>query len=273
MSDTQDLLLRQHKKQQRQIQQRQILAMMGIGQWVQPNSPTLAIDEISASIEQALTAQQPTSYQPVDSEPELKDINNQALINNEENSSQFEDAPVDVEDAEVDSVDIASVSIATPANVEQAVEPLLDKVSNKVTAPVINESLEEGADEQDNVSFDKVAPFDLQGARYGDWIVMVDIQALNNDSQKLWQNITQALSLTCETTSFPICVGMDTAELANASLAGYLFKIGRSEDIKVAALTELPEGLTHPNIAQVPSLDEMLADSALKRDLWQQISQ
>ena len=101
---------------------------------------------------------------------------------------------------------------------------------------------------------------------------MVDIQALNHDSQKLWQNITQALSISCETTSFPICEGMDTAELANASLAGYVFKIGRREEIKVAALTALPDGLEHPNLSTVPTLDDMLADSSLKRQLWEQLS-
>ena len=121
-------------------------------------------------------------------------------------------------------------------------------------------------------SFKKVAPFDLQGGRYGDWVILVDIQALNNDSQKLWQNITQALSISCETTSFPICEGMDTAELANASLAGYVFKIGRREEIKVAALTVLPDGLEHPNFTTVPTLDEMLKDSKLKRQLWEQLS-
>ena len=118
----------------------------------------------------------------------------------------------------------------------------------------------------------KVAPFDLQGGRYGDWVILVDIQALNNDSQKLWQNITQALSIACEATSFPICEGMDTAELANASLAGYVFKIGRSEEIQVVALTELPEGLEHPTLTAVPTLDEMLADSGLKRQLWEKLS-
>ncbi|GAF54271.1 DNA polymerase III subunit psi [Psychrobacter sp. JCM 18900] len=101
---------------------------------------------------------------------------------------------------------------------------------------------------------------------------MVDIKALNSDSQKLWQNITQALSITCETTSFPICDGMDTAELANASLAGYIFRIGRSEEIKVAALTALPDGLQHPNLTTVPTLEEMLVDSDTKRQLWEQIS-
>ena len=65
---------------------------------------------------------------------------------------------------------------------------------------------------------------------------------------------------------------MDTAELANASLAGYVFKIGRSEDIQVAALTALPDGLEHPNLTTVPILDEMLANSCLKRQLWEQLS-
>ena len=65
---------------------------------------------------------------------------------------------------------------------------------------------------------------------------------------------------------------MDTAELANASLAGYVFKIGRSEEIKVAVLTALPDGLEHPNVTTVPKLDEMLTDSNLKRQFWEQLS-
>ena len=65
---------------------------------------------------------------------------------------------------------------------------------------------------------------------------------------------------------------MDIAELANASFAGYIFKIGRSEEIKVAALTPLPEGLEHPTLTTVPTLDEMLADNSLKRRLWEILS-
>ena len=65
---------------------------------------------------------------------------------------------------------------------------------------------------------------------------------------------------------------MDTAELANASLAGYIFRIGLREEIQVAALTALPDGLYHPNLTIVPTLDDMLADSDAKRKLWEQIS-
>ncbi|MGM8900198.1 hypothetical protein ACS8FC_16415, partial [Psychrobacter sp. 1Y4] len=80
------------------------------------------------------------------------------------------------------------------------------------------------------------------------------------------------LSMTHETTSFPICAGMDTVELANASLAGYVFRIGLREEIKVAALTVLPEGLQHPNLMTMPTLDDMIADSDAKRQLWERIS-
>ena len=47
MSDTpEQLILRQ-----RQRQQRQILAMMGIEQWVQPNSPTMNMTSIPLAAE------------------------------------------------------------------------------------------------------------------------------------------------------------------------------------------------------------------------------
>lgn len=165
-----------------------------------------------------------------------------------------------------------SFDTTVPDSSTTAVTALVDTIVQPAAIFNINSAdsfKEDGFKEE---IFKKVVPFDLQGGRYGDWVILVDIQALNNDSQKLWQNITQALSITCDTTSFPICEGMDTAELANASLAGYVFKIGRSEEIRVASLTELPEGLEHPNLTTAPTLDEMLADSNLKRQLWVQLS-
>ena len=171
-----------------------------------------------------------------------------------------------------DSTTPNALNISKPA-----VTSFVDTVVQQTSIADINDASsfgngsfkEEGFQEE---SFKKVAPFDLQGGRYGDWVILVDIQALNYDSQKLWKNITQALSISCETTSFPICEGMDTAELANASLAGYVFKIGRSEEIQVVTLTALPEGLEHPNLKTAPTLDEMLTDSNLKRQLWEQLS-
>ena len=296
MSDVQDpLIVLQHR-----MQQRQILAMMGINQWVQPSSETLSIADISApALPDAVTAnasivashsnatatasttstKQPSIESSNIESPNIDTINVAIadMVDDESNHS-YDDAnetglsPSDQQSPVTYSFDSTAPDISKPA-----VTSLVNTVVQHTTIDNINDDpsfedigFKEGGFKEE--SFKKVAPFDLQGGRYGDWVILVDIQALNNDSQKLWQNITQALSISCETTSFPICEGMDTAELADASLAGYVFKIGRREEIKVAALTVLPDGLEHPNFTTVPTLDEMLADSSLKRQLWEQLS-
>ena len=298
MSDIQDpLIVLQHR-----MQQRQILAMMGINQWVQPSSETMNIADISApTLPEQTTANSTLSNASTPSnaaassatsteQPSIESSNNESsnieslninaisdMLDDESNHS-YDDAnetglshsdPQSPVTYHFDSTapDISKPAVTSLANtvVQQSA---IDNVNNAV-------SFEDSSSKENNFKddiFKKVAPFDLQGGRYGDWVILVDIQALNNDSQKLWQNITQALSISCETTSFPICEGMDTAELANASLAGYVFKIGRREEIKVAALTVLPDGLEHPNFTTVPTLDEMLKDSKLKRQLWEQLS-
>ena len=273
MSDIQDpLIVLQHR-----MQQRQILAMMGINQWVQPSSETMNIADISAP---TTSTEQPSieSSNIASSNIESPNINAISDMLDDESNHSYDDAnetglshsdPQSPVTYHFDSTapDISKPAVTSLANtvVQQSA---IDNVNNAV-------SFEDSSSKENNFKddiFKKVAPFDLQGGRYGDWVILVDIQALNNDSQKLWQNITQALSISCETTSFPICEGMDTAELANASLAGYVFKIGRREEIKVAALTVLPDGLEHPNFTTVPTLDEMLKDSKLKRQLWEQLS-
>lgn len=287
MSDIQDPLI--------VLQQRQILAMMGINQWVQPSSKTLSIAGISApalleqttanpilanpSISSAITTEQPSIESSNIESPNINAISD--MVDDESINHYYNDAnDTDLSYSDQQSPVTYSFDSTTPnaLNISKpAVTSFVDTVVQQTSIADINDASsfgngsfkEEGFQEE---SFKKVAPFDLQGGRYGDWVILVDIQALNHDSQKLWQNITQALSISCETTSFPICEGMDTAELANASLAGYVFKIGRSEEIKIAALTVLPDGLEHPSVTTVPTLDEMLADSSLKRQLWEQLS-
>jgi len=289
MSDIQDpLVVMQHR-----MQQRQILAMMGINQWVQPSSETMNIADISApALPDAVianasiashsnaTTSTTSTEQPSLASSNIESLNINAIsgmVDDESNHSYDDANETGLSHSDQQSPVIYSFDSTVPDISKPAVTSLVNTVVQHTTIDNINDApsfedvgfKEEGFKEE---SFKKVAPFDLQGGRYGDWVILVDIQALNNDSQKLWQNITQALSISCETTSFPICEGMDTAELANASLAGYVFKIGRREDIKVAALTVLPDGLEHPNFTTVPTLDEMLADSSLKRQLWEQLS-
>lgn len=279
MSDTLEKL----RLRQRQIQQRQILAMMGIDQWVSPSSPTINIADIIS-----LVANEVTQSDTVNSFEEgmaVEVISNESptLSNDsttlDNDNEPFNDASVATEQSPVikpydnDSpnnpnnvynFDNASVSTV-------AVSKTIDSTESNTTATASIEQ-DTSADISNNHSIDKIAPFDLQGGRYGNYVLIVAIQDLNKDSQKLWQNITRALSLNLETSSFPICEGMDTVELANASLAGYIFKIGRSEEVRVVALTELPTGLSHANFTSTVTLDKMLIDSNLKRQFWQQIS-
>ncbi len=295
MSDIQDPL----SVLQRRVQQRQILAMMGINQWVRPESSTVniaditidsvehsntgSIDTESASAGAAIeTVVQPTSgYDTNDSySSNHDDVNNDAHGLGIHEQAATEQSPVTYSFDSV-SNEISATSDAPRLHNSPDIESnqtaafFIDEVVQSTTAPIAPQQLSQSSHNSDSVNDDslkKVAPFSLQGGRYGDWVILVDIQALNSDSQKLWNNITQALSMTHETTSFPICAGMDTVELANASLAGYIFRIGLREEIKVAALTVLPEGLQHPNLMTVPTLDDMIVDSDAKRQLWERIS-
>ena len=288
MSDIQDpLIVLQHR-----MQQRQILAMMGINQWVQPSSETMNIADISAptlpeqttansTLSNASTPSNATASSATSTEqPSLASSNIESpninaisdMVDDESNHSYDDANETGLSQSDQQSPVTYSFDSTAPDISKPAVTSLVNTVVQQAAIDNVNNapSFEDRRFKEN--SFKKVVPFDLQGGRYGDWVVLVDIQALNNESQKLWQNIMQALSITCETTSFPICEGMDTAELANASLAGYVFKIGRREEIKVAALTALPDGLEHPNLSTVPTLDDMLADSSLKRQLWEQLS-
>ena len=299
MSDIQDPLI----VLQNRMQQRQILALMGINQWVQPRSETLSIADISApALPDAVTANasivashsNATASTTSTEQPSIESSNIASSNIESPNINAISDMLDDESNHSYDDANETGLSHSDPQSpvtyhfdstapvISNAVTSLVNTVVQQTAFGDINNaaSCEDGSFKNSGFnregfqeeSFKKVAPFDLQGGRYGDWVILVDIQALNNDSQKLWQNITQALSISCETTSFPICEGMDTAELANASLAGYVFKIGRREEIKVAALTVLPDGLEHPNFTTVPTLDEMLKDSKLKRQLWEQLS-
>ena len=295
MSDIQDpLIVLQHR-----MQQRQILAIMGINQWVQPSSETMNIADISApALPDAVTANasivashsNATASTTSTEQPSIEFSNIASsnitspnihaisgMVDDESNHSYDDANETGLSHSDPQSPVTYHFDSTAPDISKPAVTSLVNTVVQQSAIDNVNNavSFEDSSSKENNFKddiFKKVAPFDLQGGRYGDWVILVDIQALNNDSQKLWQNVTQALSISCETTSFPICEGMDTAELANASLAGYVFKIGRREEIKVAALTVLPDGLEHPNFTTVPTLDEMLKDSKLKRQLWEQLS-
>ena len=213
MSDIQDpLVVLQHR-----MQQRQILALMGINQWVQPSSETINIADISApnvadSIVQPV-ASSTSLEQPHMVKPSIDNTNgNMSNVTSED----FGSALVDEDSYSTYYHDDNDAGLSRPHEQSPVTYSFdtstPDTATNSRVEPAIPqaESIQPSERSHDTNNL-KIAPFDLQGGRYGDWVFFVDIQALNNDSQKLWQNITQALSITCETTSFPICEGMDSS--------------------------------------------------------------
>ncbi len=247
---------------QRHRQQRQILAMMGIEQWVQPTAPTLKMADIKTP-----SLPEPALVQPALSHNLIADLTLSSAANSiseANNSNVSYDVTADIA---AEALKPHSDSAHTSAIDKESPQPAVEDMACTAEDGELSAALDK------NPILDKVAPFNLQGGRYGNWILLVDIHALNHDSQTLWQNITQALSLTCDTLAFPICRGEDAPHLANASLAGYIFGLsGMSEALHIAALTALPDGLMHPNLISTPTLSEMLADSQLKQQLWQQLT-
>jgi len=248
---------RQLMQRLRQQQQRQILAMMGITAWIRPTTATITISNIVAENgnNDAILAL-PTSQSPVVSSLQISQSTGIAIT----------EPPISYSNDEIINSDL---TIDAPTDDELSHDFFDEKgFENKA----FDGELEDG---QSSIITEPneptIAPFVLEGARFQDWVLIVDVSKLSKEGDQLWRNITTALTLSCTPFSFPICSGMTTQTLANASFAGYIFNLGR-EDIHIGALTELPEGVLHPNIRPLPTLDAMLEDASLKRDFWQQIS-
>lgn len=283
---------------QSQAYQRQILAMMGVTPWVGRDTLTMRIDESpvqerSSAVESVGDAQATSPSVPAKSSANAT-INNTIAIA----------SPVTAPSAKI-------VSTANVVSTDAVIEPESDNLDNldnhdnrdnaikgpnrtlnikarasSGQAPVQtndaglsddNESFADFNDESDeNDERDEqvpVSPFTLQGIGYNNWVLLVDLAKLNQHSQKLWQNLHDGLSVVPDQLGFPFCQSMSTLDMANASLAGFVFKLGQSELVKVSALTELPEGLDHERMVRTPLLDEMIAEPKLKRQLWQLLSQ
>lgn len=270
--------------QQRQAQRRQILALMGVTPWVGRETVTADLQEMLAAAPEVTTAAPAslttTAAPASDVENTNVSVRSSASHNTAPTSSITEPtistSPVNDNGYEG--------SAYTDLGYEDADYPLMpDEITPKSNSidpqfgyfddnstgtannPVVSSS--DFADEEEAQI--PIEPFTLQGIRYNNWVLLVDSTALNTMAQKLWQNMQVGLSSRCDSLAFPFCKTMSTLDMANASLAGFVFKLGGSEHIQVAALTELPEGLDHEQMVRAPLLEEMLAEPAQKRQLWQ----
>lgn len=269
---------------QRQAQRRAILSMIGVTPWVGRETPTLSVQDIHASgygdepksrVQQVAAINSPVSREKSDFAQ--SDTYADATISR----------PVDVATVEVSAgqsyhatpeshtpespVVVESESALRASEVSLAPDESETNHQSHQNQPSRRIHSDEFADESEVQT--PIAPFTLQGISYNNWVMLVDLAKLTPQAQKLWQNMHYGLSVQPDHLAFPFCKSMSTLDMANASLAGFVFKLGNSEQVQVTALTDLAEGLDHERMVRTPLLEEMLAEPSLKRQLWQLLSQ
>ena len=239
------------------IQQRHILGMMGLDIWVQRDRATTLVDYDTAVKQQRDTIHDQSSANirlVVSSETPVAAINEELTVKPDNTSAA--DSPV------VDQ---------PTANQEQLTANPIQALKKKFVA-----SEEQTAKAKVSLadSLEQVAPFEILGVSFKDWVLIADAEALKLPQQlTLWENILSALSISPQVLKFPICPGISDKESANASVAGFVFCLAKRNDVKVGAVTNMPKSLEHPQLTTLPSLADMLQDSELKKQLWQKLNQ
>ncbi|MUG32807.1 hypothetical protein [Psychrobacter sanguinis] len=269
-------------------QQRQILGLMGLDIWVQRDRATLSVDYEALSHaldEQPLlgTTQQQAADQQQGSEASKNSAQQQSdaqsysrsqpqslqpkdSLDTADQSDATATAPVSDNDASVERTS-PKHSLIKGRSIKDPIQALKEKLDVHQAPPTVAKAALTDALQQ-------VAPFEIMGAYYRDWVLLVDTAAFENESvRQLWQSLLIALSLTPQGLKFPICTGISDKESANASVAGFVFCLAKNNHAKVGCLTRMPDAITHPCSVDVPSLSQMLADSDKKRQLWQLLNQ
>lgn len=265
------------------VQQRQILAMMGLDIWVQRDCATIKVDyQTFAEQHKANSEAQLQSLQALMSETGVDQVTVEGAkeVGNVSSEAQLQSSVAvptkavvgpdqDQTTAALDN-DKAQKSSAISENQTvnndpiQALKQKFDASENKSTQLKVNL-----AD-----SLEQVAPFEVIGAHFKDWVLLADVSVFRDENTlRLWENILSGLSISPQLLKFPICPEISDKESANASVAGFIFSLAKNHEIKVAALTRMPKGIEHPQLEKVPYLIEMLEDSGLKKQLWQVLNQ
>ena len=265
------------------VQQRQILAMMGLDIWVQRDCATTKVDyQTFAQQHKANSEAQLQSLQALMSETGVDQVTVEGAkkVGNVSSKAQLQ-SPVAVSTKAVVGPDQDQTTVALDNDKAQkssavsenqtvnndpiqALKQKFDASENKSTQLKVNL-----AD-----SLEQVAPFEVIGAHFKDWVLLADVSVFRDENTlRLWENIISGLSISPQLLKFPICPEISDKESANASVAGFIFSLAKNHEIKVAALTPMPKGIEHPQLEKVPYLIEMLENSGLKKQLWQVLNQ
>lgn len=297
----------------RLLQQRQILQQMDVDCWVAAACQTQMLDEANLHhlSDGSVAAQLKIQPQGLTSQDKANPIDSVNTTHSTHSTTEaittdiayFDDSNVNLTVDKLDGKAIAdTVTNALDDNVNGG-----DMVNSHQVDSLEVDSYEVdghvvGSEQKQELSFK------LQGIGFLNWVLLVDVAQLTVAEQQLWHNISQALHGTCEGLSFPICNGMQTLAVAQASVAGFICRVQQSSQCQIkpavashthtnideatkpqhltdspvensifcSALTQLPIALDssqHIQMMQLPTLAKMLANPQQKREFWQLLSQ
>lgn len=130
--------------------------------------------------------------------------------------------------------------------------------------------------------------FALQGARFGQWVLIVDVLMMNRDEQSLWQSLKNALSNQANhqpiTTfyreiTYPLIknefrsdVGLNPAQYTfDGFVIGLCVSAGQHQAVQVAFLTDMPTAIITQTTQSLPNIHQMMMNPALKKQFWQTV--
>lgn len=240
----------------RHIQNRHILSMMGVAWWVNKDQQTHALSPMADRlVNPRLSHLLPTT-----------------------NNKEVSDKPVyNTQPAVVDAQNQSSV-VKTLAKTR----PTTPSFTKEQDVPKTSD-----IDKEKSVSnADKKLEYEMQGVRFGCWLLVADMTMMDSEARFLWASLLQALTTHAQKTNllyhshqihYPLLQDDNTHHslmLANQTFLGFVYRllfVGELEieKVKVVFLTALPEGVNYPkHIHHLPSIDDMLNNPQLKKQLW-----
>lgn len=130
--------------------------------------------------------------------------------------------------------------------------------------------------------------FALQGVRFGQWVLIVDVLMMNRDEQSLWQSLKNALSNQANhqpiTTfyreiTYPLIknefrsdVGLNPAQYTfDGFVIGLCVSAGQHQAVQVAFLTDMPTAIITQTTQSLPNIHQMMMNPTLKKQFWQTV--
>lgn len=273
-------------------QQRQIMALMGLDVWVQRDKSTVMVDydELARHSQTQSQATGLEAKQVTQGSVPQNSTSSEPVMHETSAESQF-DAPSIESAAEIDaalSPDLARLFDMTPPDTAKPTSGQAGKSTNTGSTALnskdplallkqkvaVKGTGQNPAIVREPLNLEPVEPFEVLGVHYHGWVLLADIAELReSQTLQLWENLLNALSVRAQHQQFPICDGITDKESANASVAGFIFCLAKSECANVIAVTPLPNGIEQEHVTLGPYLTDMLTDSSQKKVLWQRLNQ